>query len=66
MNAPCQCGPCRERREARKRWYQKNAAKVIKVNNACRDEWRKKKKAEPSDADLDKKAMESMPWRKQA
>lgn len=62
----CPCPCCQKRREARRRWYQEHAAEVIKVNNEYRDAWRKKKRAEPSDADLDAKALQTMPWRKQA
>ena len=63
MSALCLCGPCARRREARRRYYERNAATIIKVNNINRDAWRKKKRGEASDSDLDAKALASMPWR---
>ncbi len=61
----CNCGPCKRRRAAQARWLAKNLQKRLAQNAA----WRKKRRAvvrtkdAVTDAELDRRALETMPWR---
>lgn len=62
-SAQCNCEPCKRRRKAQQRWFEKNRKRRLKQNADWRAKQRRKRAAEPSDDELDRKALETLTWR---
>lgn len=63
----CDCGACEKRRILQRDWFDRNRKKRLAQNAAGK--LRRKmiaKLPEPSDEELDRRALESMPWRQSA
>ena len=59
----CQCEPCQKRREQARQWFARNREKRLKQNAANKRKRKRVPKIELSDEDLDRRALQSMPWR---